>query len=180
MKNLLLTGRPGTGKTTLIKKALESCSLQAGGFYTQELREHGHRTGFEIISLAGQKAVMAHINMKSRYKVGKYGVDKSEIERIAIKSIFDALDDDDIIIIDEIGKMELLSDRFKQAVLTALDSPKHVLGTIMLSQSAFTQTIKKSPHIELLIVTESNREQIFQQALSIVQQWEPQKPIAPA
>lgn len=166
MKNLLLTGKPGIGKTTLIKKILDECTLRAGGFYTQEILENGTRLGFEIITLSGQRGILAHVRMKGRHRVGKYRVDLAEIDRVAVQSLIDALEQDEIIVIDEIGKMELFSNKFKNAVLVALDSQKTVLGTISMAQTIFINKIRQSPEVEIFWVTEKNREAIFERILT--------------
>ena len=169
MKNLLLTGKPGIGKTTLIKRILDECTLRAGGFYTQEIRENNTRLGFKIIALSGQMGILAHVDSKSRHAVGKYRVNLADIETVAVKSIFEAFEQNELIVIDEIGKMELFSDKFKKAVLMALDSQKPVLGTITLAPSSFTNKIRESREVEIFWVTRNNRELIFKRILSELQ-----------
>ena len=99
----LLTGKPGTGKTTLIKKAIAGMDNRAGGFFTEEIREHGIRQGFRIVTLDGQDAVLAYINLKSPYRVGKYGVDRDNLEKIGVSAIERAVEYCDLVVIDEIG-----------------------------------------------------------------------------
>ena len=79
-----LTGRPGVGKTTLIKKEIAAVGDRAGGFYTQEIRERGNRLGFEIITLEGQRALLAHMDCASPYRMGKYGVDIQSLNRVGV------------------------------------------------------------------------------------------------
>src|SRR5215467_14590534 len=75
-KNLLLTGLPGCGKTTVIRRLIDRLNdLRLRGFYTQELREYGQRVGFEAVGLSGQRAVLAHVRSRSMLRVGRYGVD---------------------------------------------------------------------------------------------------------
>ena len=164
MKNLLLTGKPGVGKTTLIKKILDECPLRAGGFYTQEIRENNTRSGFEIITLSGQKGILAHVEFKGRHRVGKYRVNLAGIDQLAVKSILDALEQDEIVVIDEIGKMELFSSKFQEAVKEAIDSKKPVLGTIgkKLTHN-FAKKIKTRPDIKIIVL---NRQQKIDQLFS--------------
>ena len=76
MNNILITGRPGIGKTTLVKKLCEIFKeFNPAGFYTSEIIEEGVRTGFELISLYGDTTVLSHVNLKTKYVVGKYKVD---------------------------------------------------------------------------------------------------------
>jgi nucleoside-triphosphatase len=158
----LLTGRPGTGKTTIIRETLSFIKVKAGGFYTQEIREGGVRKGFKIITLDGKEAVLSHMDFSKTYRVGKYGVNLNNLEQTGVLSIAKAIDNCALIVIDEIGKMELLSMRFRDVVLKALESDKPVLGTIMESSDPYTDRIKKLSSVTLLTVTVANRSLIAQ------------------
>ncbi len=157
-KNILLTGKPGIGKTTALKSAIGRIGAEAGGFYTQELRIGKERSGFEIVTLSGNKRAMASKGYKSQYRVGSYGVDIEAIDTLAAGAILDAIGDKSIIVIDEIGRMELYSEKFKSAVLRALDSDKPVIGTIMEKTNAFADAVKSRDDVELVQVTENNRD----------------------
>jgi len=164
-KNLLITGLPGVGKTTLIKKISEELKhLHPVGFYTTEIREEGMRKGFELISLGGRKGILSHIDIKSPYRVGKYKVD--------IKSFEDFLDQIKffaptigLIIIDEIGKMECYSDKFKKLLKEILDSEKWMMATIALKGSELIAEIKKREDIKLFEMTKSNRDFLLSEIL---------------
>jgi nucleoside-triphosphatase len=162
---LLLTGQPGTGKTALIKEALARTRVQAGGFYTEEIRTGGIRQGFRIITLDGHEAVLAHVNIPSPYRVSKYRVDTDALDRVGVSSLHQALKEGDVTVIDEIGKMELLSPQFKEAVTQAMDSGKRVLGTIMLKPHPFADEIKRRPEVEVLLLTRDNRPQVMKKVL---------------
>jgi len=159
--NYLLTGHPGVGKTTIIKKAIEKLKLPAGGFYTEEIRENDLRVGFAVATLSGLKGVLAHRNFKSRYKVGNYGVGVYTLNRIGVKEIQACLLEKKIIVIDEIGKMELLSTQFQEAVEKALNADNPVLGTITLACHPFAQKVKARDDIKIFEVTKENREDVF-------------------
>jgi nucleoside-triphosphatase len=163
---LLLTGRPGTGKTALIKEALSQTKIKSGGFYTEEIRTGGLRQGFRIVTLNGQKAILAHVNIQSPYQVSKYKVDIDSLERVGILALRQAMKESDLIIIDEIGKMELLSQQFKEVVVQAVDSGKRVLGTIMLNPHPFADQIKSRPEVRTLVVTRENRSKLLQDVLA--------------
>ncbi|MCS7287447.1 MAG: NTPase [Anaerolineae bacterium] len=159
--NLLLTGRPGIGKTTVIKRVLEVLKVPATGFYTREIRGPQGRLGFEAITLDGRRCTLAHVNFKSPYRVSKYGVDVSTFEEIVVPSIDPDLHPHAaLIVIDEIGKMECFSDRFCKTVIRALDSNKPVLGTITLGGNAFIEGIKRRSDVELILVTLENRDRL--------------------
>jgi nucleoside-triphosphatase len=163
---LLLTGRPGTGKTAVIKEALVKVKVKSGGFYTEEIRIGGIRQGFRIITLDGQQATLAHVGISSLYQVSKYRVDTDALDRVGVSALRQALQESDLIVIDEIGKMELLSPQFREAVTQVLNSGKKVLGTIMLNPHPFADEIKRRPEVEVLLVTTDNRTESLEKVLN--------------
>ena len=168
MKNILICGPPGVGKTTLIKKILENINLRAGGFYTEEIKENNRRVGFKIISLDNQEGILAHISIKGAKRVGRYGVNIYDLENIGVKSLSQALRDDDLIIIDEIGKMEVFSEEFKEKVLDCLNSEKFVLATIGIGGDKFISNIKRRDDIILFKVTKENRNKLIEIISSLI------------
>jgi nucleoside-triphosphatase len=165
-KNILLTGIPGCGKTTVIKNILSKLgNPNAMGFFTEEIKENKERKGFRIHSLDGQDGIMAEVGSKSPFKVSKYGVDIDAIEDIGANAILKAIKEADIIVIDEIGKMELFSDLFKLAVLDAFNSSKLVLGTISLKDSEFTCQIKEREDTIIFEVNQDNREMLVDEII---------------
>lgn len=158
----LLTGRPGTGKTTIIRETLSAVPARKGGFYTQEIRENGVRKGFSIITLDGQESTLSHVDFPKLKRVGKYGVSIENLDKTGVTAVEKAIADCDLVVIDEIGKMEMLSSRFKKAVLDAFESDKCILGSIMLSPNTFTDNIKKHSSVRLFVVTIKNRNLVLQ------------------
>jgi nucleoside-triphosphatase len=141
----------------LIKKLLEELKhLHPAGFYTEEIREEGQRKGFKLISLNGKRGLLSHKDIKSPYRVGAYKVDIASFE-----SFLDSVPFFDpsnrLIIIDEIGKMECLSDPFKKLLKKIFDSAKLVIATIPLKSGGFIERIKKRPDVKLFELKESNR-----------------------
>lgn len=159
-KTYLLTGGPGTGKTTIIKEVISKVRRSAGGFYTEEIRNQGTRQGFKIISLDGRSAIMAHVKTSSPYRVGKYGVDIGTIDEVAVPALKEALQNCDIVVIDEIGKMELLSTSFRDAVIEALESDRKTLGSIMLASHPWADRIRQCHGVEIVAVTRFNRSEV--------------------
>jgi nucleoside-triphosphatase len=160
-----LTGQPGTGKTVLIKEALARTRVKGGGFYTEEIRTGGIRQGFRIVTLGGQEAILAHVSISSPYQVSKYRVDMDALDRVGVAALRQALKESDLVVIDEIGKMELLSPLFREAVVQAINSDKKVLGTIMFGPHPFADEIKRHPEVEVLLVTRDNRPQVMNKVL---------------
>jgi nucleoside-triphosphatase len=163
---LLLTGKPGTGKTALIKEALAVAKVKGGGFYTEEIRAGGMRQGFKLVTLDGQEATLAHVGISSPHQVSKYRVDTDSLNKVGVYVLRQALKESDLIVIDEIGKMELLSPQFREAVTLAISSGKRVLGTIMLNPHPFADEIKRHPEVETLVVTRDNRTEVMRKVLN--------------
>lgn len=160
-KNIFLTGAPSSGKTTVIKKVIQNLPFPCNGFYTEEERSNeGTRRGFVLHTLDGKKGYLAHEDIISEFHIRRYGVSVENIENIAIPSIRPI--DNQMIILDEIGKMECFSPKFIEAVKLALDSPNIVLGTITLGGTDSIQEIKKREDIKIIEVTLENRDYLPQ------------------
>ena len=162
----LLTGMPGTGKTTIIRQAITQSKRNAGGFFTQEIRSVGIREGFRIVTLEGKEAVLAHIAIDSPFRVGKYGIDISVLDTIGVEAIYNAIAHNDIIVIDEIGKMELFSSRFITAVQDAINSPKKVLGTITLKPHPLADVIRQNRNIRVAELTRNNQSYVLAELMA--------------
>jgi nucleoside-triphosphatase len=158
-KKILFTGRPGCGKSTLIEKILGKLNRPATGFITREIREGGIRCGFEIITLDGKKGILAHREIHSPFRVGPYYVNIGDIENIAVPSIIPSTTDE-VIVIDEIGKMECLSPLFRETLLKAFESENLLIGSIALKGDSFIEGIKGRRDVVIIPVTEKNREEI--------------------
>ena len=159
----LLTGQPGTGKTSLIKQAIAGMKGKAGGFYTEEIRSQGVRQGFRLVTLDGHSAILAHAYSHSPYRVSKYGVDIDSLDKVGVSALNQAAQECDLVVIDEIGKMELFSAKFREAVLRILKSGKRLLGTIMLSPNPCADAIKRQPQVNLITVTKANHQQVLEE-----------------
>jgi nucleoside-triphosphatase len=169
MPQILLTGPPGCGKTTIIRKVVLQLSIPAGGFYTQELRDaHSNRLGFEILTLDGQRGVLAHVDFRSPQRVGRYGVDLAALDSLAVEAVRRALESGSLVVIDEIGPMELLSPRFRTVVLDALESRSSLLATVVQRSTPFTDALKRRQQVTLLEVRPDNREALPARILSLL------------
>ncbi|MFQ6086412.1 MAG: NTPase [Candidatus Bathyarchaeia archaeon] len=163
MKRLLfVTGRPGIGKTSVLLRAVEELKTKGykiGGMISREVREKGVRIGFEIIDFySGRRGWLAHVNQPVGPKVSKYKVNLNDLDIIGAGSIRDAVKNAQIILIDEIGPMELFSQAFREAVVEAMNSGKPLLGTIHFrARDPLINLIRNRDDAEIIEVTYENR-----------------------
>ena len=165
--NILLTGPPRSGKSTLIEKVVQRINKPATGFFTRELREKGKRVGFLIETLDGNTGILAHQKIRSRYRVGKYGVNLADLDQIAVVSMLPSTPDQ-IVVVDEIGKMECFSPLFKETLLRVLSSENQVIGSIAIKGDRFIESIKRRDDVSLVSITETTRDlaqELFKQKI---------------
>jgi len=158
-KNILFSGPPGCGKSTLIERIIQRIETPATGFFTREIREKGQRVGFSINTLDRKQGLLAHKSIKSRYRVGKYGVNLADIDQIAVPSMMPERPDA-LVVIDEIGKMECFSKLFRETLVNVLDSNHRVIGSISLKGDRFIRKIKTRGDVLLVHVSQHNRDEL--------------------
>lgn len=163
-----MTGLPGVGKTTVIRQTLNFIKNVAGGFYTEEIRSPTGRLGFKIVALDGMEGVLAHVDYRGFSRVGKYGVNLKVLESIGVKAILNALNCKEVVVIDEIGKMELLSSEFREAVKKVVFSEKKLLATIMLHHHPFADELKRLSQVKIIEVTLRNRDELSQKIVAML------------
>jgi len=157
---LLITGRPGGGKTTAIRAVASGLAgARLGGFFTQEMRSRGMRRGFELVTFDGQRAVMAHVDRRGGPRVGKYGVDAGVLE-ITARTWLAVNRGIDVYLVDEIGKMECLSPEFVAAMRALLDTGRPVVATIGERGGGFIAEVKRRPDVTLWRLTHDNRDAV--------------------
>jgi nucleoside-triphosphatase len=168
-KNILITGLPGSGKTTLIRKiAAELAEYDPVGFYTQEIRVHGTRQGFELVSFSGLHRILSHVTIKSPHRIGKYGVDTAGFEDfLAALPVRDTRHR--LVIIDEIGKMECTSPLFRVMAGEILASDTPSIATIAARGDRFIEGIKQREDATTIFLTEKNRDELTARVVDNVQ-----------
>jgi nucleoside-triphosphatase len=159
---VLLEGRPGSGKTTAVARLadlLRQRGVAVGGFVTHEVREHGRRIGFEIETLEGRRATLAHTAFRGPPRVGRYGVDLDAFERVALPAL-EELPRRGVVLIDELGKMELASESFRAAVSALFDAPVTVVASVHVFKDPLTDALKRRGDVERMRVTHSTRDRL--------------------
>lgn len=159
-RHILVVGPPRCGKSTLIERVVRQLDRPATGFFTRELKTGERRVGFAIETLDGKRGILAHQDLKSRYQVGRYGVNLADIDGIAVPSLVPS-GPEALVVVDEIGKMECFSRLFRDTLIRVLNSSHRVLGSIALKGDRFIQGIKARNDVFLIGLSEANREQAF-------------------
>lgn len=166
-RNILVTGPPGCGKSTLIEKVINRIKKPVTGFFTREIKERGRRVGFSINTLDGREGILAHKSIRSEYRVGKYGVNIEDIDTIAVPSLIPK-GKDEIVVIDEIGKMECFSLLFRDTLMRVLNAPHWIIGSIAQKGDPFIQKIKERDDVMLVCIAQRNRDILVDQILDSI------------
>ncbi|UCF69284.1 MAG: AAA family ATPase [Acidobacteriota bacterium] len=155
--NLLLTGAPGIGKTTVIQSVAERVDKHAlGGFVTEEIRVRGRRVGFRLLTFGREQATLAHVEHPAETRVGRYGVDLAALDRIVDASL-NVEHGPQLFLVDEIGKMECLSQRFVSAITGLLDDERLVVATVSFRGGGFIAEVKRRPDVLIWELSLKNR-----------------------
>jgi nucleoside-triphosphatase len=164
---LLLEGRSGVGKTTVARRLvtlLRRAGVPAGGFTTAELRTAGRREGFLVEAASGSRARLAHVDLPGPPRVGRYGVDLAAFERVALPALR-APRTGGVVVVDELGKMELASAAFRDAVTQLLERDVAVVATVHQARDRFTEALRRRPDIRVVRVTEATRDALPEQLI---------------
>jgi nucleoside-triphosphatase len=158
---LLVEARPGAGKTTAFRRLAELLSercVAVAGFTTEELRERGKRVGFAVEALDGERATLAHVELSGPPRVGRYGVDLESFEGIALPAL--RAPRRGVVLIDELGKMELASEPFRAAVEELLDKHVALAATVHTARHPFTDRLKRRRGVEVIRLRAANRDSL--------------------
>ena len=172
---ILLTGRPGIGKTTAIRHVVIALGDRGGGFYTREMRAAGRRTGFELVTLDGKRALLATqdtgVALDRPAPFGRYRVNLDAIDAVGVPALLDALEQGQVVVVDEIGPMEILSSHFHDAILRILEGEAAVVGAIVLRPQPFADRVKAHPRVTIRQITRDNRDDLPAQILAELGQY---------
>ena len=161
MKHLVIVGRPGVGKTTLLKRLTQTLrGRPIDGFLTEEFREKEQRMGFWLSPLDGRQILLAHRRLEEGVRVGPYRVNVSVLEQVAVPVIRRAIQHACVLFLDELGKMELCSHAFESAVQEAFDRGPSVVATAGMSPIPFLTALKRRKDVELIPLSPSNRDAV--------------------
>lgn len=167
----LLTGEPRMGKTTLIKQLIDAIGPDlCGGFYTEEITNSSDRVGFKCVSVSGESVEIAHVESPSSTRIGRYGMDVEAFEDFAVNLLEDALSSKKIIVIDEIGFMQMLSASFQKIVQEIICDHRIVLGTIPIESHPEIDKIKYQQEVSIISLNEFNRDTISETLLKDILQ----------
>jgi nucleoside-triphosphatase len=164
---LLLTGSPGVGKTTVLLRVVECLKAKGysiGGMVSREVRSREARVGFEVLDLgSGSRGWLSHVNQKVGPRVGKYRVNLEDLDNIGANAIVNAAENFDVVVIDEIGPMELFSEKFREAVRMAVECGKLVVGVVhWKARDRLIEEVKRREDAEMIAITYENRTKLHE------------------
>jgi nucleoside-triphosphatase len=162
VKNILFTGKPKSGKTTLLRKIIAQIPNKVG-FVTNEMRKDVVRVGFEIETHAGEKSVLAHVDFDKSLSVGKYGLNLDNLNKL-LPSV--EVFENEVLYLDEIGQMELQSQDFVQLARKYLDAKNICLATLTsVYEDGFTKEVRRRDDVTIYEITEENRDNLYEEIL---------------
>ncbi|MEG2338680.1 MAG: nucleoside-triphosphatase, partial [Clostridium sp.] len=172
MKNILLTGHPGVGKTTLLYKIIERLNLSIGGFkvdrYINQIGSTETKT-FILSSLFNGIDNFKIAKVRSTDSSFDMNIFPEEFEKASIAIINRSIMERDVIVLDEIGVMESNSPLFKQSIIDSFESPKLVIGILKGRDAPFLNSIRNRDDVDIINVTCENRSSLLQTILDMLQ-----------
>jgi nucleoside-triphosphatase len=167
IKNIFVTGSIKIGKTSIMNKVLEQLGeVKIGGFRTLAIFENDIRKGFALESFKGQKQIFAHTDLESSLKFDIYRYDVSVFEKFGTQLLEKALENSELIVMDEIGMMEKNTIHFKEQIKICLDEPQLVLGAFQKRAEWFFDILNERADTKIFFINEINRETIHKEIIS--------------
>jgi nucleoside-triphosphatase THEP1 len=168
MERVIVLGRPGTGKTTLVAKVASAFPGRFRGFYTAEIRERGERTGFLIRTLSGKEGILARTGVDTHLRVGRYGVFLEDLETIGVRELQEALTAGTPLLLDEVGKMEFCSVLFREWFFRVWEALPFLLVTSAFPPLREVEHLFEVAGAKKFLLRPQNREQLTQEILTLV------------
>lgn len=166
---ILLTGLPGCGKTTALMEVIAKLDPErVAGFYTEEIRQNNVRKGFRWARLDGATGTLANVDIKGQFRVGKYGVDVVGFEKSVVPILDAGKANAELFVLDEIGRMECLSEKFIAAVRWLFASDRAVLATVALKGAGLISEVKNFPGTQLFNLSRHSRDKTIAEILQIL------------
>ncbi len=150
---MFLTGVVQTGKSTVIDRALARLPFSVGGIRTKRIPAGEDRATYILEDVISGVTVKFAESDPSGMKV-----DTEVFETAGVQAIRRSLEEADLTLLDELGRMEREAGRFQQQVFAALEGHRRVLGVIKAEKNAFLDAVRAFQGIELLEVTRDNRD----------------------
>jgi nucleoside-triphosphatase len=156
---LFLTGEPGCGKTTVLRRVVERLrgGVEMSGFLTEDVRERGRRQGFRGVTLDGRTFLLADRDLDSEQRVGPYGVSLEGLESVGLESLRPG-PTTRLLVLDEVGKMETFSETFCERVLELIEGPTPLLATVAVHGVGFVKRVRQDPRIRLVRMRRRGRD----------------------
>ena len=157
MKKIFLTGKIGVGKSTVVDRLLVIMNMSFGGFRTLPVIKEQQLKGFKIRDIeTGEEESIAFFDNDFLIHPVIDG-----FENLGVKSLKGALENKELIVMDELGFLESEAESFKATVLEVLKSDRSVLGVMKIDRNPFLDEVAK--YVEIVEVEVHNSGNLPQQ-----------------
>lgn len=163
----VVTGPPGIGKSAFVSKVimrLKSRGIIVGGCTTLEKRVKGARVGFELRDLStGNTGELASVSGKLGPRVGKYRVNLGDLSSVGAQGLSRAATSSEVIVIDELGPMELVGPEFRRSAKLCIDSGKPLVAVVheRLDDDLINEVKEKAN--EVMVLSLENRDALVEE-----------------
>ena len=164
-KNIFITGPPGIGKTSLIKRLIKDLGpLIVRGFFIEEIIENNVCKGFRVVTMELRDQILGHVYIEGPHRMAGFGINVEGFEKLVLPQLKIA-QEVDLYIIDEIGRMECLSGKFCEQVKQIMNSPIPLIATLAGSEIPDMFHLKNRKDVSVLQVTQKNKEHLWKNVL---------------
>ncbi len=169
LKNIFLTGPLHIGKSTIINKVIQQWpEWKIGGFRTRPVFDNAQKCGFIFQSFDGQEDCFAHTEMNSPDQFDVYHYDANIFETLGCSALGRSLSESDLIVMDEIGVMEIRARQFQQMIVRCLDAPVWVIGAFQQRADWFRKLLANRSDTVIFEVDSANRDELVQRIIALL------------